>query len=37
MSPLQISPLDLLAGSVGAETHPLTSRAGRDPELEPDP
>jgi hypothetical protein len=37
MSPLQISPLDLLAGSVGAETHPLASRAGHEPELEPDP
>jgi hypothetical protein len=37
MPPLQISPLDLLAGSVGAESHPLTFHAGRDPEIELDP
>ncbi len=37
MSPLQNSHLDLLTGSVGAETNPLASRAGHEPELEPDP
>jgi len=34
MPPLQISPLDLLAGSVGAESHPLTFHAGRPPARE---
>ncbi len=37
MPPLQISPLDLLAGSVGAESHPLASRTAHEAELEPDP